>query len=222
MKQKNSVLLVRWEENQSEMNSTHKWAARWKTFLHWYRDICEITLYTQEYISICYNCRQELISGCTSTASFPFFQRTALWDDNWGRLADIVSRVMNLRYNLCWNLDDGPGSPHYSDVIMSTIPSQIASVPLVCSTVGSGAGQRIHQSSASLAFVRGIHRWPVNSSHKRPVTQKIFPFDDIIMDVEPSSHSHHKLYHVMCIIVSIWWNRKPCKSYGQLVMCQAP
>ena len=31
---------------------------------------------------------------------------------------------------------------------------------------------RKHQSSASLAFVRGIHRWPVNSPHKGPVTRK--------------------------------------------------
>ena len=38
-----------------------------------------------------------------------------------------------------------------------------------------------HQSSASQAFVRGIHRWPVNSPHKRPVTRKMFPFDDVIM-----------------------------------------
>ena len=38
-----------------------------------------------------------------------------------------------------------------------------------------------HQSSASLAFVRGIHRWPVNSPHKWPVTRKMFPFDDVIM-----------------------------------------
>ena len=36
------------------------------------------------------------------------------------------------------------------------------------------------QSSASLAFVRGIHRWPVNSPHKGPVTRKMFPFDDVI------------------------------------------
>ena len=36
-------------------------------------------------------------------------------------------------------------------------------------------------SSASLAFVRGIHRGPVNSPHKGPVTQKMFPFDDVIM-----------------------------------------
>ena len=35
--------------------------------------------------------------------------------------------------------------------------------------------------SASLAFVRGIHRWPVNSPQKWPVTRKMFPFDDVIM-----------------------------------------
>ena len=44
---------------------------------------------------------------------------------------------------------------HYSDVIMSTIASQITGVLIVCSTVWSGADQRKHQSSASLAFVRG-------------------------------------------------------------------
>ena len=45
----------------------------------------------------------------------------------------------------------------------------------------SGADQRKHQISASLAFVRGIHQWLVNSPHKRPVTRKMFPFDDIMM-----------------------------------------
>ena len=38
-----------------------------------------------------------------------------------------------------------------------------------------------YQSSASLAFVRGVHRRPVNSPHKWPVTRKMFPFDDVIM-----------------------------------------
>ena len=41
--------------------------------------------------------------------------------------------------------------------------------------------QRKHLSSTSLAFVRGIHQWPVNSPHKWPVTRKMFPFDDVIM-----------------------------------------
>ena len=43
------------------------------------------------------------------------------------------------------------------------------------------ADQRKYQNSASLAFVRGIHRRPVNSPHKWPVTRKMFPFDDVIM-----------------------------------------
>ena len=45
-----------------------------------------------------------------------------------------------------------------------------------------GEDQSKHQSSASLAFVRGIHRLPVNSPHKKgTVRRKMFPFDDIIM-----------------------------------------
>ena len=38
-----------------------------------------------------------------------------------------------------------------------------------------------HQNSASLAFVRGNHQGPVNSTHKCPVTRKMLPFDDVIM-----------------------------------------
>ena len=71
--------------------------------------------------------------------------------------------------------------PHYNDVIMCVMASQITSLTIVYSTVYSGADHRKHQSSASLAFVRGIHRWPVNSPHKGPVTLKMFLFDDVIM-----------------------------------------
>ena len=70
---------------------------------------------------------------------------------------------------------------HYNDVIMSTMASQITSLAIVYWTVHSGTDERKHPSSASLAFVRGIHRWPVNSPHKWPVTRKMFPFDDVIM-----------------------------------------
>ena len=70
---------------------------------------------------------------------------------------------------------------HYNDVIMTTIAPQITSLTVVYSTVYWDANQRKHQSSASLAFVRGIHRGPVNSPHKGPVTRKMFPFDDVIM-----------------------------------------
>ena len=74
---------------------------------------------------------------------------------------------------------------HYSDVIMTTKASQITSLTIVYSTVYSGIDQRKHQSSASLAFVREIHRGPVNSPHKWPVTRKMFPFDDVIMLSSP-------------------------------------
>ena len=64
---------------------------------------------------------------------------------------------------------------------MGAIASQITSLTIVYSTVYSDANQRKHQSSTSLAFVWGIHRGPVNSPHKWPVTWKMFPFDDAIM-----------------------------------------
>ena len=70
---------------------------------------------------------------------------------------------------------------HYNDVIMGAMASQITSLTIVYSTVYSDADQRKHQSFPSLAFVRWIHRWPVNSSQKWPVTRKMFPFDDVII-----------------------------------------
>ena len=48
-----------------------------------------------------------------------------------------------------------------------------------------------YQISASLAFVRENHRWPVNSPHKGPVMRKMFPFD---------SEKCRRQYH--------WKNRK--------------
>ena len=61
--------------------------------------------------------------------------------------------------------------------------SQITGVLIVYSTVCSSIDHRKHQSSASLTFVKGIHRWPVNSLHKGPGTWKMFPFDAVVMFV---------------------------------------
>ena len=82
---------------------------------------------------------------------------------------------------------------------MSPIAYQITSLTIVYSTVYSDTYQRKHKSSASLAFVRGIHRWPVNSPHKGPVTRKIFPFDDVIM----KSIKHH-----------VWYITRPCPDFS--------
>ena len=59
-----------------------------------------------------------------------------------------------------------PITNHCNDVIMGVIASKITSLTIVYLTVYSGADQRKYQSSVSLAFVRGIHRRPVNSPHK--------------------------------------------------------
>ena len=69
---------------------------------------------------------------------------------------------------------------HNSDVIISAMASQ-SGVSIVCSIVWSGTDQWKHQSYTPLAFVKGIHRWPVDSPHKGPVTSKMFLFDDVIM-----------------------------------------
>ena len=71
-------------------------------------------------------------------------------------------------------------SQHQDDVTMSAMASQITSHTIVYSTV-YWDGDKKHQSSASLACVWGIHRGPVNSPHKWPVTRKMFPFHDVIM-----------------------------------------
>ena len=95
---------------------------------------------------------------------------------------------------------------HYDDVIMSTIASQITSLAIVYSIVYSDADQRKHQSSASLAYVWGIHRGPVNSPHKWPVTRKRFPFDDVIMvwgDVGQQMRSYW-CYVLFWVILNPW------------------
>ena len=107
--------------------------------------------------------------------------------------ADEISRnFMTFEWDVETHLNSSPLGPnndnavalcaiHYDDVIMTMLASQITSLAVVYSIVYSGVDQRKHQSSASLAFVREIHRGPVNFPQKWPVTRKIFPFDDVIM-----------------------------------------
>ena len=73
---------------------------------------------------------------------------------------------------------------HYNDAIMSAMTSQITSLTIAYSAVYSRRTSQKHQSSASLAFVSGIYRWPVNSPHKWPVMRQMFLFDDAIMNYD--------------------------------------
>ena len=70
-----------------------------------------------------------------------------------------------MSHNMLINIYEDSGC-HYNDVIMSATASQITGVSIVYIIVSSGADQRKHPCSASLAFVWGIHRWPVNSRTK--------------------------------------------------------
>ena len=85
-------------------------------------------------------------------------------------LCSVLSWIKRLRWFVCYSR------------VYGAMASQITGVSIVCSTVCSGVDQRKHQSSASLALVRGIHRWPVDSPHKGPETRKVVPFDDVIMN----------------------------------------
>ena len=93
---------------------------------------------------------------------------------------------------------------------MAAMASQITSLTIVYSTVHSGADQRKHQSSASLAFVRGVHRWPVNSPHKWPVTRKkvfIWWRHHEIVRLQLVSICQKRLLHsyLMTITVKMWY-----------------
>ena len=108
-----------------------------------------------------------------------------------------MSNKSNFYSALIWNKRIWRLIDHYYDIIMGAMASQITSLTIVYSTVYSDADQRKHQSSASLAFVRGIHRRPVNSPHKGPVTRKMFPFDYVIM-------GNSKVYVLIDAVLSVF------------------
>ena len=86
---------------------------------------------------------------------------------------------------------------------MGTIASQITSLTIVYSNVYSDADQRKHQSSASLAFVRGSQRGPVNSPLKWPVTRKFFHLmTSSYTPIEFSVNIHFKHRNPICLITN--------------------
>ena len=121
----------------------------------------------------------------------------------------IFSMVVSLTLG---NHTIGPVPLHYSDVIMTTMASQITSHAIVYFAVYSGVDQRKHQNSMSLLFVWGIHRSPVNSPHKGPVTRKMFPFDDVIMASvvtmkstgEPGQNDNEHKGQIVCISLGVY------------------
>ena len=94
---------------------------------------------------------------------------------------------------------------------MSVIASKI-----VYSTIYSDAVQRKHQSSASLAFLRGIHREPVNSPHKEPVTRKMFHLMTSSWKRCSSGHTN-TFYPPSLPVLKLWKYDKPCFSSNSIL-----
>ena len=88
-------------------------------------------------------------------------------------------------------------SKHYNDVIMTMMASQITSLTIVYSTIYSNADQRKHQKLCVTGLCAGNSLGPVNSPHKGPVTRKMFPLDDVIMESSICrQHIFKKMYFV--------------------------
>ena len=113
----------------------------------------------------------------------------------WGVRRD--THLQYILFSLQWHYNG------YDDIV-----SQSTSLTIVYSIVYSDADQRKHQSSASLAFVRGIHQGPVNSPHKWPVTQKMFPFDDVIMTSMGYGVSGETLISNIFIFGAMYWSEQ--------------
>ena len=112
-------------------------------------------------------------------------------------LLDQIHRLIIIRNYIDYN---------YSDVTMGVMAPHIPSLMSVYSMVHSEADQTKHQSSASLAFVRGIYRGPVNSPHKGPVTRKMFPFDDVIMwNIHKTLFSITMGFDHLCDYILVEW-----------------
>ena len=106
-------------------------------------------------------------------------RRIVCWNyaDSWG-----LEKCHTKIYSWCWTVSMNEDQYavaklfiqklYYNDVIMGSMTTQIPA--------SRWFDQRKHQWSAPLTFVRGIHRWPVNSPHKGPVSRKMFSFDDVI------------------------------------------
>ena len=113
----------------------------------------------------------------------PWFFASSGHQQPWYWLCEIGKSWSSTRKdsNYLYHINVEDWHKHYNDIIMSMMVSQITSLVMVYSSVYSGADQRTHQSFASVAFVQGIHQWPVNSPHKGPVMRKMFSSDHFIM-----------------------------------------
>ena len=69
----------------------------------------------------------------------------------------------------------------------------------------------------------GIHRGPVDSPHKRPATQKMFPFDDVIIwswrRCRGNLHPLHEMICLFLISIASFWGQIKCWNHLCIIFC---
>ena len=140
------------------------------------------------------------------------------WQAPWTTKSSNMVRACYIFFTELWaiHLTSNINQLHYGDVIMRSIASKITGVSIVCLTVCSGADQRKHRSYASLAFVMGIHRSPVDSPHKGLVTRKKISLDDVIMQLHRVNNSTFIMFVVTLqrqfkLLIDILFTKSTCE-----------
>ena len=124
----------------------------------------------------CNLCTCNLTKGYLHQAAF-FLPR---WDINYLQISEANIEMTDTFGNV---FHTARNLPHYSDVMMGGMASQITSLTNMLSTVYSGADQRKYQSSAPIAFVWGnwCLKWAIRynrikfkSQHEKPNVAETF------------------------------------------------
>ena len=131
-------------------------------FYHWFRSWLGADQATSHHLNQCWLIYWRIYAslGLNEIHVFHFLRNTASFrmqhDKASGAVVTTTATCLRRRSGTRASLQSR--HKHYSDVVMSAMVSQITGVSIVCTPLCPGADQRQHQSSSSLAFVRGIHR----------------------------------------------------------------
>ena len=136
---------------------------RFEQYFHWTTWTSCFSSKSRYYItwrhwkSVEYTC---VIQWFGSHAIFSIGQRHPIWQHRTWKVKVFADQCY---HRFVWRKLLIVLAYHYCGIIMGAMAPQITRLTIVYPTVYSDTNQRKHQSSASLVFVRWIHRWPVNN-----------------------------------------------------------
>ena len=134
----------------------------------------------------CYNCGTSLNEWWQMSRYFPWYIRSAyvtMYHSSF--TSEATMRVCRIKKIYLWHV-----LPSLRWRITGAIASQITSLTIVYSIVYSDADQSKHQSSASLAFVRGIHRGPSTGEFPAQIASNVIMMPVEVQSVYPIRYRH--------------------------------